>query len=149
MATRIGLEENSITMLEHLIALDFDALEAYDTAIRRLSDDELRRQFAAFREDHERHIRELQPVVRELGGDPPNESDYKGVLAKGRVTLADLAGDKGVLHAMKTNEDDTNTAYERARGRPDVPDYVHDLLARNQADEHRHRAWIEAKLRMM
>lgn len=149
MATRIGLEENSITMLEHLIALDFDALEAYDQAIRRLESDKFRQQLTEFRADHERHIRELQPVVRELGGDPPNEADFKAVLAKGRVVLADLGGDAAILRAMKTNEDDTNTAYDRARGRVDVPTYVHDMLARNQADEHRHRAWIEATLRTM
>jgi uncharacterized protein (TIGR02284 family) len=149
MATRIGTEENSITMLEHLIALDYDALEAYDAAIRRLDDGGFRQQFAEFREDHERHIRELQPVVRHLGGDPPTEGDFRGVLAKGRVTLADVAGDEAILRAMKSSEDDTNTAYERSRGRPDVPDHVHDMLVRNQADEHRHRAWIEATLRTL
>jgi uncharacterized protein (TIGR02284 family) len=149
MATRIGTEEASITMLEHLIALDYDALEAYDAAIRHLSNEDFKQQLAEFREDHERHIRELQPIVRDLGGDPPSEGDFKSVLAKGRVTLADLGGDAAILRAMKTNEDDTNEAYDRARGRTDVPEYLHHMLVRNQADEHRHRAWIEATLRTM
>lgn len=149
MATRIGTEENSITMLEHLIALDYDAIEAYDAAIQRLESERFRQQLVEFRQDHEHHVRELQPIVRELGGDPPNQADFKAVLAKGRVTLADLAGDAAILRAMKINEDDTNTAYERARGRTDVPVYLHDTLVRYQADEHRHRAWIEATLRML
>lgn len=149
MATQIGTEEHSITMLEHLIALDYDAVEAYNAAITRLDSEKFRQQLTEFKADHERHIRELQPIVRELGGVPPTEADFKGVLAKGRVVLADLIGDAAILRAMKANEDDTNTAYERARSRTDVSDDIHALLARNQADEHRHRAWIEATLRTM
>jgi len=149
MATLVGNEERSITMLEHLIALDYDAVEAYDAAIARLDSEEFRQQLAEFKADHERHIRELRPIVKELGGDPPTTADFKGMLAKGRVVLADLIGDAAILRAMKANEDGTNAAYERARSRTDVSDGIHALLARNQADEHRHRAWIEATLRTL
>lgn len=148
MATRIGKEENSIAMLEHLIALDLDAMRAYDAAIRRLDNEEWRRQLADFRADHARHVVELRPIVRDLGGDPPTEADRKAILTKGKVVLADLAGDTAILRAMQSNEKDTHAAYSLATGRPDVPDYVHALLSRNEGDEHRHRAWIEATLRM-
>ena len=60
--------------------------------------------------------------------------------------LARRPGDDAILRAMKSNEDDTNLAYERAMGRTDVPQYVHELLSRNQGDEHRHRAWLQATL---
>ena len=47
---------------------------------------------------------------------------------------------------MKSNEDDTNQAYEQALDRDDLTADIRDLLARNLADERRHRGWIEARL---
>jgi hypothetical protein len=46
---------------------------------------------------------------------------------------------------MKTNEDDTNTAYERACARNDVTPELQLLLRRNLNDERRHRTWIEQR----
>ena len=54
------------------------------------------------------------------------------VLTKGKVVLGGLIGDNAVLQAMKTNEDDTNTAYERALG-----------------DERRHRDWMVETIRLL
>ena len=44
----------------------------------------------------------------------PSEGDSKQMLTTGKVALASLMGDGAILAAMKTNEDDTVTAYERA-----------------------------------
>ena len=38
----------------------------------------------------------------------------KAILTQGKVVLADMFGDSAILKAMKTNEDDTVTAYDRA-----------------------------------
>ena len=38
----------------------------------------------------------------------------KALLTKGKVVIAGLMGDEAILQAMRTNEADTNTAYERA-----------------------------------
>lgn len=54
------------------------------------------------------------------------------VLTKGKVVLGGPMGDKAVLQAMKTNEDDTNTAYERALG-----------------DERRQRDWMVETIRLL
>ena len=47
---------------------------------------------------------------------------------------------------MKTNETDTNVAYERATTNDVVPPTVKELLRQNLADERRHRAWMEEQL---
>ena len=60
--------------------------------------------------------------------------------------IAGLMGDGAILGAMRTNEADTNTAYERAAARQDLPDGAAAVLARNLADEQRHCAWILAQL---
>jgi hypothetical protein len=53
-----------------------------------------------------------------------------------------------VLRAMKSNEDDTNTAYERAAARSDLTLELQALLRRSLDDERRHRAWIVNALRV-
>lgn len=145
MVTRVGTEDNAVEMLEHLMALDYDAIEAYQAAIDRLQETSYRAEMAAFMSDHQRHVRELEPVIRSMGGNPPTGPDStKGLMAKGKVFMANLAGDEAILKAMQTNEDDTNTAYERALER--APAEAQDILMRGRADERRHRDWIVSTL---
>ena len=47
---------------------------------------------------------------------------------------------------MKTNEADTNTAYERATRHEGLTPEIVTALERNLGDERRHKAWIEARL---
>jgi hypothetical protein len=49
-----------------------------------------------------------------MGRNPPKEGDMKSILTKGKVVMAGLIGDKAIFEAMRMNEADTNTAYERA-----------------------------------
>lgn len=143
MVTTVGTETNFVDMLNDLIQLDFDAIEAYEAAVDRLENRSFADQLRAFQADHERHTRELGPIVTELGGTPAEGSGAKALLTKGKVVMAGLAGDKAILQAMKTNEDDTNTAYERATRHDGKTPAADEILARNLADERRHRAWIE------
>lgn len=149
MATLTGNETVFLETLNNLIELDFDAVEAYQAAIDRLDDVTAKEQLRQFMGDHQRHTRDLSEIVRELGGTPPTQGDFKRFLTKGKVVIAELAGDKGILQAMKSNEDDTNTAYERALKRNDVQPRAQDVLQRNLEDERRHRAWIEERLARM
>lgn len=144
MATRVGTEDNPVEMLEHLMALDLDAIEAYDAAIDGLDNNEWKAALATFRQDHSRHVQELGPLIRDLGGTPPTKPDAKAMLAEGKVKIANLMGDEAVLKAMRSNEDDTNTAYERALAK--CPMEAQDVVSRGLDDEHRHREWIVATL---
>lgn len=144
MATRVGTEDNPVDMLEHLLSLEYDAIEAYSAAIEHLDNDAWKAQLATFRSDHERHTRELTPLIQKMGGKPPTEAGGKAMLAVGKVKLANLMGDESILKAMRSNEDDTNTAYERALAK--CPQEACDMLARGLEDERRHREWIVATL---
>ncbi len=146
MATLIGNEAAFSDTLKNLIALDFDAVAAYEAAINRLDDPLIKDQLGEFMSDHQRHIQELSAIVRELGELPPTDKDFKAVLTQGKVVIGNLAGDKGILQAMKSNEDDTNQAYEQALKRSDILPRAEGLLKQNLADERRHRSWIEERL---
>lgn len=149
MATTIGNETNLIDTLNNLIRLDFDAIEAYQAAINRLQDATCKEQLTQFMRDHERHTRDLSAIVTQLGATPATESDLKAWLTQGKVVIGNLTGDSGILKAMKSNENDTNTAYERALGRGDATPDVQEVLQRNLDDERRHRSWIETRLTQM
>ena len=142
MVTTVGTESSLEDLLQDLIQLDHDAVEAYEAAIERLQDAGFRSALNGFCQDHLRHVEELGAQLSALGREPPREGDMKSVLAKGKVVLGGLMGDKAILQAMKTNEDDTNTAYERAVQHKDASATVHDTLERALGDERRHRQWM-------
>jgi uncharacterized protein (TIGR02284 family) len=146
MVTIRGKEVDVNKMLCDLIELDFDAIEAYQAAIDRLEDFMVQQQMRAFMADHERHVRDLSGIVEAAGVTAPTKGDFKRVLTKGKVVMGQIVGDRGILMAMKSNEDDTNQAYEQAVRRHDLSVDTRDLLQRNLADERRHRAWIEDRL---
>jgi uncharacterized protein (TIGR02284 family) len=141
-----GREVDVTRMLCGLIELDYDAIDAYQAAIDRLDDLLNKQQMRGFMEDHERHVRELSEFVTRSGVDAPTKGDFKRVLTKGKVVIGQLVGDRGILMAMKSNEDDTNQAYEQAVRRHDLATDLRETLQRNLADERRHRAWIEDRL---
>ena len=67
----------------------------------------------------------------------------KQVLTTGKIALANLMGDAAILKAMKTNEDDTVTAYERAARHDGAIPKSKAFFEKALADEQRHRAWME------
>lgn len=146
MVTFVGTEDDVIEMLQNLIQLDYAAAQSYQAAIERLHDAQYRRQLAAFQQDHERHMAELKPVVLELGGRVPPGPSPKDFVTQGKVALGALVGDKAILEAMRTNENDTNIAYERVVEK--APPEAMDIVKRGLADERRHCEWIRAQLAM-
>ncbi len=59
-----------IDRLNNLIKLDIDASRAYGQAIDNIDHADIKARIAGFREDHDRHVLELQAAVRGLGGSP-------------------------------------------------------------------------------
>ncbi len=146
MATMVGKEKDLVNLLKNLVELDFDAIEAYEAAIDRVQSESDKASLARFMEDHRRHVADLSRLIEAMGDKAPQHGDIKRVLTKGKVVIGGLLGDHAVLLAMKTNEDDTNTAYERAAVRMDIPTHIREVLDRNLSDERRHRAWFESRL---
>jgi uncharacterized protein (TIGR02284 family) len=146
MVATVGTESNLVDTLNNLIQLDYDAIEAYDAAIDRLDNADYKARLKEFRADHARHTRDLGAVVTELGGKPARQGGAKSLLTRGKVMMADLMGDSAILQAMRSNEEDTNTAYERAVKAAEGTPAAATALRSGLDDERRHRAWIEQAL---
>ncbi len=149
MATLAGRQGNLRKMLHALIELEFDAIGAYTVAIDRLDGVTAKTALEGFRADHMRHVRELSSHLRQIGGQPPDGGDIKAVLTKGKVYIGSLAEDRGILMAMRSNENDTNAAYENALDNDSVTPDLAGILQQNLEDERRHRLWIEDQLSAM
>ena len=53
-----------------------------------------------------------------------------------------MMGDKTILSAMRTNEEDTVTAYERAARHEGATPEARQIFERAHSDELRHREWM-------
>jgi uncharacterized protein (TIGR02284 family) len=133
-------------LLNHLIAVDYDAIEAYEAAIGRLGSTPDATQLARFLEDHKRHVVELSAMVHELGGAPAEHGDLRHFVATGKVMLGGLIGDDAVLRAMRSNEDETCSHYDLAVVREGLELAPRTLMLRIIEDEKRHREWFEWRL---
>lgn len=142
MVTIVGKEVTIQALLYDLIELDYDAIAAYDAAIARLDNPAHKQALTEFRADHAKHTQNLAPFLREMGSAVPDSGNAKAMLTSGKVVLANLFGDNAILEAMRTNEDDTNTAYARAVEHPDATPEIRRILEDNLADERRHCSWI-------
>ena len=143
MATTVGTENNIQDLVKNLILLEHDAIAAYESTIEKLSDSTLSAQVAQFRQDHLQHLDVLQEIAVETGAEAPAEGDMKQMLTTGKVALAGLLGDGAILKAMKTNEDDTVTAYERASTHRDAIAKSRAFFEKALEDERRHRDWMQ------
>jgi uncharacterized protein (TIGR02284 family) len=138
--------EKVVKKLNDLIALDRDAVGAYEAAIRRMSVQVLREPLRLFQLEHERHIRDLSLLVEGLGGEPRKEPDLKGKALKGFTSVTSSMGDHAALMAMRGNEELTNRSYSKALEEV-WPEDARAVIERNRADEQRHLKFIEDALR--
>lgn len=143
MVTMVGKESTFEKLIKDLIYLEHDAIAAYESTIERLDDKMLSAHVVKFHQDHLQHLSTLNEIAAEAGIEAPTKGDMKQILTTGKIALADLMGDAAILKAMKTNEDDTVTAYERASRHEDAIPASKAFFAKAHGDEERHRAWFE------
>jgi uncharacterized protein (TIGR02284 family) len=131
-----------IDNLNDLIALDFDAVNAYESAITRIDAEEVRDVLREYQEDHRRHIRDLSACVSQLGGTPRDKPDAKGFFIQAFTAITSMMGDRAALSAMRSNEELTNKAYDRALAECVWPTSMLQIIERNREDERRHLAYV-------
>lgn len=132
--------------LGDLLKLDVDAARAYDEAIEKIDEMEIRTQLGKYRDDHHRHVSELTTIIRSMGGEPPEPNpDMKGRLIEGMTALRSSMGTDSALKAMRMNEQLTNRTYERAV-EWDMPMEAREFIRRGLEDERQHLAYIEQAL---
>ena len=146
MVTFTGTQNELTEAIIDLILLEYDAVEAYKAAVERLDNKVYKSKLQEFQSDHERHIDELSKFLTQKKIIPPKGPDAKQFLAKGKTILAGLIGDRLILHAMNSNEDNTNTAYKRMNDREDLDETIKNILSRAYDDEIKHKTWIEDTL---
>ena len=129
--------------LNDLLQLDHDAVGAYEIAMEKLSDRDHADMIAGFRRDHERHIRELNELIAELGGTPVNQPHATGPFKLALQSMGGLAGDKGVLMAFRTNELAVRTKYDAYASKANHwPSNLKRVIDGCALDEERHYRWV-------
>jgi rubrerythrin len=133
--------------LNDLLQLDHDAVGAYQIAMEKLQDRDHADQIAGFRRDHERHIRELNELISELGGTPKNHPHATGPFKLALQSLGALAGDKGVLMAFRTNELQVRAKYDSYASKANHwPTHIKRIIDACALDEERHFSWVSRVL---
>jgi rubrerythrin len=132
--------------LADLLQLENDTLPMYSVAIFGLRDQALKERLRAYREDHERHARDLPALIREMGGVPPMLPHLPTGLFKLGVQTAGLpGGDRTILMGFVSNEWQSREKYARYAAKP-YPPAIAALLRSHAADEAAHYAWATEAL---
>jgi len=133
--------------LNDLLQLDHDAVGAYQIAMEKLHDRDHADQIAGFRRDHERHIRELNELIAELGGTPKNHPHATGPFKLALQSLGGLAGDTGVLMAFRANELLVRAKYDSYASKANQwPTNIKRIIDACALDEERHFSWVSRVL---
>jgi len=132
-----------------LAQLDKDAVAAYNDALRDVHDDEVRENFADFRDEHEHHATVISTAIERLGLKMPQlKVDTVGHFAEWVVSFQSALGEKGPLHAMRTAETYHNARYKAAIDwQIDDQDLAASIRA-FYAEEQHHLAFMEERLRV-
>src|SRR5579883_2529897 len=91
---------------------------------------------------HKKHIAALGEIVREYGGTPVQHAGGMAIAESAKVMLAGLVGDRMVLAAMRSNEKQTEAAYQEAMAHEGIPLDVRTIIERNLAEESSYHAWL-------
>ena len=149
-ASRTASTDEVIDGLNDLLQLDHDAIGSYQIAIDKLENQDHAEQIRGFKLDHERHVRDLNGLISELGGTPKNDTHRTAPLKEGVQKLGGAAGDKGVLTAWRANELQVRTKYDNYASKANRwPDKAKRLVDRNALDEERHYRWAAETLQHM
>ena len=144
MTTMVGKQNDFTKALQELLELDYDAIEAYEAAITKLENNEFKSKLSDFKMDHQTHVTAISSLLRSHDIQVPTGPSAKQWLTKGKVFLGGLVGDKAILAAMLTNEEDTNTAYNRMVTHPGIWSEAVSILENGLQDEKRHKDWLES-----
>jgi len=142
MITKVGTQVKFADAMRELLALEYDAIEAYDVALSRLGSRVYRHKLLDFLEDHKRYIQELSEILDAHDQDLPELPSKGQWLAKGKVALASVVGDGAILSAIQSNEEDVIKAYERAVCSTDMWDDARYVLVNGLKDINIHEKWL-------
>ncbi|CAN5670149.1 hypothetical protein BH23GEM6_BH23GEM6_26140 [soil metagenome] len=139
--TQTRSDAQIVALLNDLLQLDHDAVQAYSLAIDGIQNPQLEQDLTRFRGDHERHIRDLTELIERHDGIPVQLSHVPtGAFKLAVQALGNLGSDREVLLAFKANERQVCDKYNRLAEDTNTPD-IAEVLHRNAADEEKHYQW--------
>lgn len=146
MVTLVGTQEDFLDALNDLLEFEYEAIEIYEAAINRVENASYISRLQEFKADHQNHIKGLTDYLRRCGIEPVSKPGIKQWFSISRMTIAQIIGDKSVLNALYSAEEDTNTAYERLTNHKDKKQDASEMLNQFFDDEKKHKAWLESIL---
>lgn len=140
--------------LDSLIRLELDAVHAYEHALNKVSDANVKKYFHLFRDEHRRQIGGLAKAVDALGAGSPRqyedfskEKNAQSILTDGFRDVRALSDERQIVEAMLSNERFAMRCYDEARQRlEDLPMDMKAQLFDHQKLEQSHSDTIEKEL---
>lgn len=104
--------QRAVDTMNRLIGVDLDAKHVYERVLEKTEDQDLRARFREIRDQHQRHVERLTPLVRDRGGVPEEHGDPEGFLLEelAKIEVHDRASALRAAHhvarfAFKDYED--------------------------------------------
>ena len=142
----VSLSPRTMDLLTRLLRLELELVEAYEAIVERLHDEEVRGHVVAVMNEHVRHSDELAALLRAFGLEADTGRHLDTVLAKGKLVLASVAGERAILRVMAGNETHASEVYREVMHHPELPGGVLEVIGRCLLDEERHSTWLEHRL---
>jgi hypothetical protein len=138
--------ERVVGLLNHLIQIDQDALEAYRNAATRLDEAEDRRDLQDLIRGTEDRLDRLCTWVNRLGGSTPSRRNFEAKLAGRMVAASAWLGDHAMLGSLLAVVDRAHEHYQRAVTHQGSPPDVMRLLQAGLDEQATHRDWLLRRL---
>lgn len=137
------IPNNFADALRALVALDFDAIAAYELALAHLTSTTLQKPLRQFRSEHERHVRELSQLLLTYQEKIIKPSEVSQWLIQGPMVISGPISDQVLLEALLNLEAATNAAYHEILSRLDRWPAAESTLVDSYLDEVYHQYWLE------
>lgn len=138
--------EHDIKQLNSFLRGELSAVETYGQALDKVDDLTALEVLRKSRESHEKRANQLRQFIRNLGGEPSEDSGAWGVLAQAVEGSAKMFGAAAAIAALEEGEDHGLADYRR-----DVPEltqetrrFVADHLLPEQIQTHADMALLKA-----
>jgi uncharacterized protein (TIGR02284 family) len=128
--------EKTISVLNDLIETCKDGQQGFGTAAKDAKDAELAKVFTQYSAQRSNYIREMQQLVRTLGGDPDKHGTVSGTLHRGWINLkAALTSNEphAVLAECERGEDAAVHNYRDALQQTELTNDARSLIQRQAA----------------
>lgn len=112
--------EECIKVCNSLLRGELSAIETYDQALEKYADTPAANELSRIRSDHSHAAARLATNVREMGGEPENESGAWGSFANAVQSTANLFGAGSAIESLQKGEEKGRRDYQDALADDDV-----------------------------